>query len=57
MSSEWQENKKTLIRFSENMDVMVATLNVLDKSTRGELSGPEAMAQLNIIKERFYTSS
>ncbi len=57
MSPEWQENRKTLIRFSENMEVMVATLNILDKSTRGELSGPEAMEQLNIIKEKFYTSS
>lgn len=49
-------NKETLSRFSDNMKVMVATLEILDKSTRGELSGQEAIEKLDIIKEEFYTS-
>ena len=48
-------NKETLARFSDNMKVMVATLEVLDRSTKGELSGEEAIKKLDLIKEEFYT--
>ena len=54
MSAKFDE-QDMLIRFADNMKVMVATLDVLDKSTRGEMTGEEAMAQLDIIKEKFYT--
>ncbi|MBF0278504.1 MAG: hypothetical protein HQM13_11955 [SAR324 cluster bacterium] len=56
MSAKFDE-QDMLIRFADNMKVMVATLNVLDKSTRGEMTGEEALAQLDIIKEKFYTSN
>ena len=56
MSSKVDDRQDIMIRFADNMKVMVDTLAILDKSTRGEMTGEEAMAQLDLIKEKFYTS-
>lgn len=56
MHAKAEDKQDILVRFADNMKVMVATLDILDKSVRGEMIGEEALAQLNTIKENFYTS-
>ena len=38
----------------DNMEVTTSTLAILDKCTRGRLSGKEAEIQLNVIKAKFF---
>lgn len=56
MTPHLDEHKQTLLRFSHNMKVMVATLDILDRSTRGELNGQEAKELLASIKQQFYST-
>ena len=52
MSPQFKEQEDMVGRFVGNMEVMFATLEVLEKTTTGKLTGKEAMAQLEIIREK-----
>ena len=57
MSPNVDKKLDMLSLLANNMEVTAATLEILDKCTRGRLSGKEAARQLDLIRKKFPTSN